>query len=111
MEGATAMTTTNPEQIKRAVQESYGSIATRVSEETATGCCGTSAPTAMCCSTSAASPATCCGGSAKTDPVTSGLYDAVEQAELPEAAVLASLGCGNPTALAQLRPGETVLDL
>src|SRR6202012_2802223 len=45
------------------------------------------------------------------DPITSNLYDASQTSELPEAAVLASLGCGNPTALAQLNPGETVLDL
>lgn len=45
------------------------------------------------------------------DPITSDLYDASEQRELPTAAVLASLGCGNPTALAQLNPGEVVLDL
>ena len=45
------------------------------------------------------------------DPITSDLYDAPQKSELPEAAVLASLGCGNPTALAELKPGETVLDL
>jgi 2-polyprenyl-3-methyl-5-hydroxy-6-metoxy-1,4-benzoquinol methylase len=55
----------------------------------------------------------CCGGGARagTDPITSNLYAEQETGELPEAAVLASLGCGNPTALAQLKPGETVLDL
>jgi ubiquinone/menaquinone biosynthesis C-methylase UbiE len=51
----------------------------------------------------------CCGGAG--DPITSGLYDASQQGVLPEEAVLASLGCGNPTALADLKPGETVLDL
>ena len=45
------------------------------------------------------------------DPITSNLYDAAQTGALPEEAVLASLGCGNPTALAQLKPGETVLDL
>jgi len=45
------------------------------------------------------------------DPITSNLYDATQKGELPETAVLASLGCGNPTALAELKPGETVLDL
>ena len=45
------------------------------------------------------------------DPITSNLYDAAQKAGLPEEAVLASLGCGNPTALASLNPGETVLDL
>jgi len=52
----------------------------------------------------------CCGGSASCDPITSNLYGA-ETAGLPQEAVLASLGCGNPTLLAQLEPGQTVLDL
>src|SRR5689334_21319649 len=97
--------TTNPETIRQAVEAKYAGIARRVSEETSAGCCGTTSAAATCCGTSAASAASCCGGTS-TDPVTSGLYDAVERAELPEAAVLASLGCGNPTALAQLKPGE-----
>jgi ubiquinone/menaquinone biosynthesis C-methylase UbiE len=55
----------------------------------------------------------CCGGGCgtATDPISSNLYNAMEQAELPDTAVLASLGCGNPTALAELAPGEVVLDL
>jgi arsenite methyltransferase len=56
----------------------------------------------------------CCGGSCgakAADPITSGLYADEETAGLPAEAVLASLGCGNPTALAELLPGETVLDL
>src|SRR5262245_46134995 len=55
----------------------------------------------------------CCGSSleASCDPITSNLYDAIEQGQVPETAIKASLGCGNPTALAELRPGETVLDL
>jgi SAM-dependent methyltransferase len=55
----------------------------------------------------------CCGSSTleNVSPITSNLYDAVQTGALPEAAVLASLGCGNPTALAELAPGETVLDL
>lgn len=55
----------------------------------------------------------CCGGSCGTgpDPISSNLYAVAETADLPSAAVLASLGCGNPTALAELRPGEVVLDL
>jgi predicted methyltransferase len=55
-----------------------------------------------------------CGSGAELsccDPITRDLYDPSEIAEVPEKAVAASLGCGNPTALAQLRPGETVLDL
>ncbi len=56
--------------------------------------------------------ASCCGGSTSCgDPITSNLYMDDEKAELPEDAVWASLGCGNPTALAELKPGETVLDL
>ena len=57
-----------------------------------------------CCST------TCCGGGAE-DPITSNLYSEAETALLPDKAILASLGCGNPTALAELHPGEVVLDL
>ena len=49
--------------------------------------------------------------SSGADPITSELYDELQKSELPEAAVLASLGCGNPTALAELKPGEVVLDL
>ena len=77
--------------IKEAVRERYSQAARRVSEG-----------------------ASCCGGNAAlsgTSPITSNLYDVSEKGALPEAAVLASLGCGNPTALAQLMPGETVLDL
>ena len=56
--------------------------------------------------------AACCGGEQSTcDPITGNLYDQAQTGELPPAAVLASLGCGNPTALAELKPGETVLDL
>ena len=54
--------------------------------------------------------APCCGGG-ESDPITSNLYNDLEKAGVPEEALKASLGCGNPTALAQLRPGETVLDL
>jgi arsenite methyltransferase len=62
----------------------------------------------------AAGGAACCGGGGELsgcDPITRNLYDAAEKSCLPEGAVAASLGCGNPTALAQLQPGETVLDL
>ena len=55
--------------------------------------------------------ASCCGSRKAADPITSDLYDAKDTAALPEEAVLASLGCGNPTLLAQLNPGEVVLDL
>jgi SAM-dependent methyltransferase len=76
--------------IKEQVRENYARAARRVSNEGG-GCCGT---------------ASACG-----DPITSNLYADSEKAALPAQAVAASLGCGNPTALAELRPGETVLDL
>jgi ubiquinone/menaquinone biosynthesis C-methylase UbiE len=88
------------------VQEKYGAAARRVLEGVETG----KPEAASCCG-----PVnSCCGGAAfdgTTDPITSNLYVTGEQEELPEAAVLASLGCGNPTALAELKPGEVVLDL
>src|SRR5579864_8448097 len=77
--------------IKEAVRERYSEAARTVSK-TGSGCCGVTA-------------------GAGADPITSNLYDVSETGTLPEAAVLASLGCGNPTALAQLQPGEIVLDL
>ena len=80
--------------IKEVVKEKYGQQALRVVSGSGAACCGS-------CSSS------CCS----TDPITSNLYDIGEKSQLPEAAVLASLGCGNPTALAELKPGETVLDL
>ena len=100
------MTKTQPTDITEIVREKYGEAARRVlavSDAPATdtaGCCG---------------PVnSCCGGAAfngSVDPITSNLYVNGETDELPSAAVLASLGCGNPTALAQLHPGEVVLDL
>src|SRR6202047_3441524 len=78
------------------VREKYGDVARRV----------TRGETASCCAT------TCCGGADQTtNPITTNLYSKAETAALPEKAVLASLGCGNPTALAELHQGETVLDL
>jgi arsenite methyltransferase len=86
------------EALKSTVQDKYGKAALRVSDgETSTSCCGSSA---------------CCGATTEAwDPITSDLYDEKEKAGLPVEAVLASLGCGNPTALAELREGEVVLDL
>ena len=83
-----------------AVREKYGAAARRVLS-------GEGVPAECCASIG------CCGGAAapSCDPITSNLYVAGETDELPEAAVLASLGCGNPTALAELKPGEVVLDL
>jgi 2-polyprenyl-3-methyl-5-hydroxy-6-metoxy-1,4-benzoquinol methylase len=81
--------------VKAIVREKYGEAALRVVSGAGNACCGSS-------------PSSCCSGG---DPITSNLYDALQKSELPETAVLASLGCGNPTALAELRPGERVLDL
>ena len=84
--------------LKATVKEKYGQAALRVSEGgTAASCCGSSA---------------CCGATTESwDPITTDLYDAKQKAGIPVEAVLASLGCGNPTALAELSEGETVLDL
>lgn len=79
--------------VREVVREKYGQAALRVAAGQANGCCGASAAFGGC------------------DPITADLYDASQTAVLPEQAVLASLGCGNPTALAELREGETVLDL
>jgi len=79
--------------IKEIVKEKYGQAAQGVKSGGVSGCCGTDA------------------ASGCKDPITSGLYDAREIASVPEEAFLASLGCGNPAALARLSPGETVLDL
>ena len=88
------------------VRERYGAAARRVLD---------AGDEAKHVSASACGPVnSCCGGAAfdgATDPITSNLYVMGETSELPAAAVLASLGCGNPTALAQLDPGEVVLDL
>jgi ubiquinone/menaquinone biosynthesis C-methylase UbiE len=79
--------------LKDVVKEKYGQAALRVAGG-GSSCCGAAPSDGQC-----------------ADPITSNLYDAAQTGELPETAVLASLGCGNPTALAELRPGETVLDL
>jgi len=81
--------------IKEVVKEKYGQAALRVTNKSGgSSCCGAAPSSELCC-----------------DPITSNLYDAAQAQQLPEEAMLASLGCGNPTALAQLTPGETVLDL
>src|SRR5271169_1470466 len=79
--------------IKEAVKERYGSAALRVTTG-GSSCCGA---TAAC--------------NSGVDPITSNLYDSAQSDQIPAEAMLASLGCGNPTALAKLNPGETVLDL
>ena len=80
--------------IKEVVKEKYGQAALRVAAGQKNSCCGGSSA---------------CG--TDIDPITTNLYGDIEKGALPEEAVLASLGCGNPTALAELHEGETVLDL
>src|ERR1700722_7211035 len=82
----------NPAAIKQVVKEKYGQAALRV-KAGGSSCCGATASSGCC------------------DPITSNLYDATQAGQIPEEAMLASLGCGNPTALAKLNPGEIVLDL
>lgn len=88
--------------LKNEIRERYAERAREVSEQTrAASCCGSSSSSA-CCGASQAVP---------NDELARGLYSVDETGELPKEAVLASLGCGNPTALAELRAGEVVLDL
>lgn len=81
--------------VKEVVKEKYGQAALRAGSGQANSCCGASGG---------------CGPES-WDPITSNLYDEGQKAGIPAEAVLASLGCGNPTALAELHPGEVVLDL
>ena len=86
------MSTAETADIKEVVKQKYGEAAKRVTRG-GSSCCG-AAPASNCC-----------------DPITANIYDASQIGQIPQEALLASLGCGNPTALAQLNPGETVLDL
>ena len=92
--------------VKEVVRDKYAEAARRVATEGKTSCCGP-----------AETESSCCGGGISSsapdlrDPVTRDLYADAEKEELPADALAASLGCGNPTALAELRPGEDVLDL
>ena len=79
--------------LKDVVREKYGQAASLV-QKGRTSCCGTASSVANCC-----------------DPITSHLYDDAQAGEVPDDALKASLGCGNPTALAELKSGEIVLDL
>ena len=97
----TTMPTTLDE-IRATVQARYGATARAVTADTGSS---------SCCSPADASSG-CCGSTSESwDPITADLYEAGETAGLPAEALLASLGCGNPTALAELGEGETVLDL
>jgi 2-polyprenyl-3-methyl-5-hydroxy-6-metoxy-1,4-benzoquinol methylase len=80
--------------VKNVVKEKYGEAARRFTAGKSSGCCGAGPASESCC-----------------DPITSNLYDESQAGQIPEEALAASLGCGNPTALAKLNPGETVLDL
>jgi len=82
------------ENIKEVVKEKYGQAALRVNSG-GSSCCGSNPASASGCG----------------DPITSNLYNAAQAGEIPEETLLASLGCGNPTALAKLNAGEVVLDL
>src|SRR5271165_6557895 len=79
--------------IKEVVKEKYGQAALRV-HSSGSSCCGASTALESCC-----------------DPITTNLYDSSQAGQVPEQAMLGSLGCGNPTALAKLNPGEVILDL
>jgi len=82
----------SPDSVKEEVRQKYGSAAKAVAQQgSVQACCD---PGLRCC-----------------DPITTNLYNADEKGQIPEKAVLASLGCGNPTALIELKPGEVVLDL
>ena len=83
----------NRTDIKNVVKEKYGQAALRV-KSGGSACCGASAARGQGC-----------------DPITSNLYDSSQTGQVPEEAMLASLGCGNPTALAKLNPGDVILDL
>src|SRR5215210_7928053 len=91
------------DEIRATVAARYGAVAEKALKGEAGSCCSPSAEQGS---------SGCCGTTSETwDPITSDLYDAGQTAGIPEKALLASLGCGNPTALAELRAGETVLDL
>ena len=79
--------------IKEVVREKYGQAALRVKSGAPGNCCNASGLEASC------------------DPITSNIYDAAQEGEVPDTAIKGSLGCGNPTALAELKPGEILLDL
>jgi arsenite methyltransferase len=80
-------------EMKEVIRQKYGEAALRVQSGGTSSCCNASALETSC------------------DPITANIYTAVEEGEVPDAALEASLGCGNPAALAKLRPGEIVLDL
>ncbi|MEO8880132.1 MAG: arsenite methyltransferase [Gemmatimonadaceae bacterium] len=101
---------TNDSELTEIVRQKYGEAARRVLDTVKPS----DANAASCCAPAPGTINSCCGGAAfdgAVDPITSNLYINGESDQLPEAALLASLGCGNPTFLAELEQGETVLDL
>ena len=98
MKTQTESNATDHSELQAAVREKYGQAALRARDgESSASCCGSSG---------------CCGSTTEAwDPITANLYDEGQIAGIPAKALLASLGCGNPTALAELHEGETVLDL
>jgi SAM-dependent methyltransferase len=94
------MSAPSSDAIRETVREKYAAAARVVLHGAQASCCG-----------SAAGAASCCGGATGSSAIVTGNYTDVDTEHLPSAAVLASLGCGNPTALAQLEAGQTVLDL
>ncbi len=107
--------------LRDAVRERYGAAARRVAEslsatadatpEGGVTVLGTATAAASCCAPADGSSGCCGSSTASWDPITADLYDEGQAAGVPAAALLASLGCGNPTALADLHEGQTVLDL
>ena len=114
-------TITTDQEIKKAVRQTYGGIARRFVQEPAAGgtnrasCCGPSPATtnelaqSSCCDPS--QPTSCCGPAETVVETAARFYSSEELADLPDTVTDASLGCGNPTAIAELGPGEVVLDL
>lgn len=100
---------TNRDDVRELVKQKYGEVALRVLAFPKARCCEPLMKTGKEDQNSTNGSSECCQSS--LDPITSNLYADTEITEIPEAAILASLGCGNPTALAQLSPGEIVLDL
>ncbi len=95
----------NRKDVRDLVMSKYGAAALKVISNQGASCCG---ETEVCCGSEPKTEGCCTNAE---DPITSNLYSEAEAAEIPEAAILASLGCGNPTALASLADGEVVLDL
>src|SRR5437899_1674355 len=107
------MTTTGDAQLREQVRARYAAAATAVSTGWGWGC-GTNSTAAVEAGCAPAESGSCCSTAAPAEvdeSFGSALYDDAERGQLPEEAVLASLGCGNPVAVADLHPGEQVLDL